>query len=316
MSMAYLSDHFDGKHFRNPSVVAPKGLGALLKWQLQNGRKPWPKSVPSAPPVPPPERKGEEIVVTFINHSTFLIQMPSINILTDPIYSERASPVSFAGPRRVRQPGVRLEDLPRIDVVLLSHDHYDHLDLPTLKRLESQHRPLFLSGLGNRRLLASAGLSKIHELDWWDSNDCGVRITMTPAQHFSARTLWDRNNTLWGGFLIEAGKKIYFAGDTAYTGYFRQIRERFGPVDLALLPIGAYEPRWFMRDVHVNPAEALQAHLDLQAKASIAMHFGTFALADEGICDPVDALQQALSEKNVSAFEFQVLEFGGSYRLP
>jgi L-ascorbate metabolism protein UlaG (beta-lactamase superfamily) len=315
--MAYLSDHFNGRLFRNPSGVAPKGLAALLKWQLQNGRKPWPKSVAASDPVPPPQRTGDEIVVTFINHSTFLIQTPSANILTDPIYSERASPVSFAGPKRVRRPGVPFEQLPHVDIVLISHNHYDHMDLPALRRIESKHKPLVITGLGNAKVLSSAGIQKVREIDWWDSIDAGLKITMTPAQHFSARTLWDRNRSLWGGFLIEEnGRRIYFAGDTAYTSYFREIRQRYGAPDLALLPIGAYKPRWFMKDVHVNPAEAVQAHIDLQARASIGMHFGTFSLADEGIDEPIHDLHQALAERHVSKDSFQTLDFGGSYVLP
>src|SRR5207344_3150107 len=234
-----------------------------------------------------PERESSAAaVVTFIGHATFLIQTGAGNILTDPMYSEHAGPWNLLGPRRVRLPAVPFEALPPIAIVLVSHNHYDHLDRPTLSMLAQKFDPIAITPLGNARLLRSTGLRRVEELDWWDrSGTSPLPITLTPAQHFSARGPFDRNRALWGGFMVAAGgSRVFFAGDTAYAaGVFTAIRQRLGRVNLALLPIGAYEPRWFMRAVHMNPAEAVQAHLDLAADESIAMHFGTFQLTTEGI---------------------------------
>ena len=283
---------------------------------LREPRVPWPTSVPVQPRVPPP-LDGATAVVTFIGHSTFLIQTTAGNILTDPMYSQRASPLPWIGPHRVRQPAVRFDDLPPISTVLLSHNHYDHCDRATLRKLSKRFNPLVVTPLGNERLVRSAGIQRVEELDWWETSTSGPHeITATPAHHFSARTPFDRNRALWGGFTVRVGKaRVYFAGDTAYGGFFQEIPRRLGPIDLALLPIGAYEPRWFMRTVHMNPAEAVQAHLKLDAAYSIAMHFGTFQLTSEGIDDPARALDEACRIGNVDRSRFQVLEFGESTRI-
>ncbi|HZA97695.1 MAG TPA: MBL fold metallo-hydrolase, partial [Gemmatimonadales bacterium] len=265
----------------------------------------------------PPILGEPEIVVTFVGHSTFLIQTAGINVLIDPVYADRASPLSFAGPRRARLPGVRFDDLPPTSLVLLSHNHYDHCDLGTLRRLEQRFHPMAVTPPGNGRLLRAAGFSKIEELDWWQTSRAApLRVTVTPAQHFSARTLFDRNRALWGGFLIETGgRRVYHTGDSGYGPHFREISARLGPIDLALIPIGAYEPRWFMRDIHMNPAEAVQAHLDLGARQSVAMHFGTFQLTPEGIDQPVRDLANALREQGVPAEEFRTIEVGESVHV-
>jgi L-ascorbate metabolism protein UlaG (beta-lactamase superfamily) len=235
-------------------------------------------------------------------------------MLIDPVYANRASPVSFAGPRRVRPPGVRFDDLPPISLVLLSHNHYDHCDLGTLKLLEQRFSPAAVTPPGNGRLLRAAGFRQIEELDWWEtSSSAPLPVTVTPAQHFSARTPLDRNRALWGGFIIEGkGRRILHAGDSGYGPHFREIGERLGPIDLALLPIGAYEPRWFMKDIHMNPAEAVQAHLDLGARESAAMHFGTFQLTPEGIDQPVRDLRVALEDRGVPAEQFRIMDAGDS----
>jgi L-ascorbate metabolism protein UlaG (beta-lactamase superfamily) len=252
--------------------------------------------------------------VTFVGHSTFLIGTATSNVLIDPVYAERAGPRSWTGPRRVRPPGVRFDDLPPISMVLLSHNHYDHCDTGTLKLLARRFNPAAVTPPGNGRLLRSVGFRKIEQLDWWEtSSTTPLPVTVTPAQHFSARTPFDRNRALWGGFLIEAhGRRIFHAGDTGYGPHFRVIGERLGPIDLALLPIGAYEPRWFMKDVHLTPAEAVQAHLDLGARQSVAMHFGTFQLTPEGIDQPVRDLSVALRDRAVPAEQFRTLETGES----
>src|SRR5207248_210641 len=195
--------------------------------------------------------------------------------------------------------GVRFDDLPAISLVLLSHNHYDHCDLRTLRALGRRFQPRLVTPLGNGRLLQSAGIRDVEELDWWQSASAApLPVTLTPAQHFSARGPFDRNRALWGGFLIEArGRRILFAGDSGYGPHFREIAARLSPVDLALLPIGAYEPRWFMQDIHMNPAEAVQAHVDLGARRSLAMHYGTFQLTPEGVDEPVRELTRALRER-------------------
>jgi L-ascorbate metabolism protein UlaG (beta-lactamase superfamily) len=310
-----VSDHFDGRRFFNPN-----GANGQPFWRvpslLLTPRTRWPSEVPVEPRRPPAPGPGET-VVTFIGHATLLIQAAGTNLLIDPMYSERASPVSFAGPRRARAPGVRFDDLPPISLVLLSHNHYDHCDLGTLTLLEQRSHPPAVTPLGNGRLLRKAGFRRVEERDWWETaNTAPLPITVTPAQHFSARGPLDRNRALWGGFLIEAGGlRILHAGDSGYGPHFREIAARLGPIDLALLPIGAYEPRWFMKDIHMNPAEAVQAHLDLAAGQSIGMHYGTFQLTPEGIDEPVRDLAKALRERGVPAERFRTLEVGESLRL-
>jgi L-ascorbate metabolism protein UlaG (beta-lactamase superfamily) len=308
-------DHFDGRRFFNPDGPALQPFSKVPKLLLQS-RTRWPEQVAVVPAVPP-SLDGSTAVVTFVGHSTFLIQTPAGNILTDPMYSERAGPWNLLGPRRVRPPAVTLDDLPPVSIVLLSHGHYDHLDLQTLRALARRFDPLVIAPLGHDAIVRSAGVRNVETLDWWDgSKRAPLAVTMTPAHHFTARTPFDRNRALWGGFVVGAGnRRIYFAGDTAYVPFFADIRERLGPIDLALLPIGAYEPRWFMRSVHMNPAEAVQAHLDLEAAQSIGMHFGTFQLTTEGIDDPVNALAGALRERNVPASRFRAIGFGESVRV-
>src|SRR6202163_2240838 len=283
---------------------------------LLEPRTPWPARV-DVLPRRPPELDGALAVVTFIGHATFLMQTAAGNILTDPIYSQRAGPLNVIGPRRVRQPAVPLDDLPAISVVLLSHNHYDHCDLRTLGMLAQRFDPLVVTPLGNGALVRSSGIRRVEELDWWqEAKTSPLPITLTPAQHFSARSPLDRNRALWGGFTLMAdGARIFFAGDTAYAAFFRNVRKRLGPIDLALLPIGAYEPRWFMQTVHMNPAEALQAHLDLEASESVGMHFGTFQMTSEGIKQPLHALEEARRARNIPASRFRTLDFGESLRL-
>ena len=241
-----------------------------------------------------------DVAVTFVNHATFLIQTGGLTLLTDPIWSERASPFRRIGPRRVRDPGVAFDDLPRIDAVLLSHNHYDHFDLATLRRLQQRFAPTVLAAAGDARLLAPLGFADIRELDWWEHTGLGdaLRVTFVPAQHFSARGLFDRNQSLWGGYVIEVrGARIYFAGDTGYSTHFATLRSRLGVPDIAMLGIGAYEPRWFMQPMHMNPAEAVRAHRDLGSRRSIGMHFGTFQLSAEAIDQPVRDLDRARRER-------------------
>jgi L-ascorbate metabolism protein UlaG (beta-lactamase superfamily) len=248
------------------------------------------------------------VALTFVNHATFLIRSDRLAILTDPVWSKRASPVQWIGPARVRHPGVPLDALPPIDLVLVSHNHYDHMDLTTLRALQRRHGCHIVTTLGNRAYLQRRGLGDVVELDWGHSHDI---VTATPAQHFSARTPFDRNRTLWAGFAIALpSARIFFAGDSGYWTHFADIGRQLGPFDVSLVPIGAYEPRWFMSAAHMNPEEAVQAHLDLRSRLSIGMHFGCFQLTDEAIDDPLRALEAARAAHGVDPAAFRVLEPG------
>ena len=302
------TDHFDGERFHNPQS-GWQSKGAFLKWMLNRERGRWEKMIDTPVGPPPPRTVGNgELRVTFINHATTLLQLDGLNILTDPIWSERVSPVSFAGPRRHRPPGIRFDDLPPIDLVLVSHNHYDHLDIPTLKRLRGCQ---ILTPLGNAALMKRHGISAT-ELDWWQTRG---PITAVPAQHFAARGLSDRNRNLWSGFVIASlSGNIYFAGDTGWSDHFAEVGRRFQPIRLALLPIGAYLPRWFMRPAHIDPAEAVDAHFALRAQTSVAIHFGSFALGDDGQFEPVHDLQRAIEANGRP--RFWILEHGEGRDVP
>ena len=309
------SDHFDGQVFRNhnPDATAGRSLGDFLRWQRTSRPARWPKWVENRATPELLARLGKrDFAITFINHITYLVQFRGLNVLTDPVYSDRVSPVQWTGPKRVRAPGLAFEQLPEIHVVLVSHSHYDHMDLDTLQRLEREHNPVVLTGLGNEAFLAQHGLGRVKELDWWEETaDWGARFTYTPAQHWSGRGLSGRNRTLWGGFVIETdGRRVFFAGDTGYWRHFKDIRRRCGVMDLALLPIGAYEPRWFMADQHMNPDEAVRAHLDLEAERSIGTHYGCFQLTDEAIDAPLQELEVARRKRRVESDRFITLETG------
>jgi L-ascorbate metabolism protein UlaG (beta-lactamase superfamily) len=304
------STHFDGKRFFNPDAPQARGFLDALRWKLTSRPEKSPGLISDVEQSKPPLNvEGNDLRVTLINHSTCLLQQRGFHILTDPIWSARASPFQWAGPRRRRIPGVRFEDLPRIDIVLLSHNHYDHLDLATLRRLADRGESQFVVPRGVARLLRSQRIGPVHELDWGDSVALDRNtIHCVPALHFSARGILDRNRTLWCGYGIEgAGRIIYFAGDTAFGEHFAQIRERLGAPDVALLPIGAYEPRWFMSPVHMGPEDAVKAHRILGAKSSIAIHHGTFQLTDEGLDTPKRRLAECSPGES-----FLVLENGQS----
>ncbi len=319
------SDHYDGERFFVPGNRLANGTRALLKWQLaqvRGSKQAWPRRVENPPqPAPPMDVASGGLHVTYIGHSTVLIQVAGLNILTYPVFSRRASPVQWAGPKRVRPPGLPLEQLPRIDVVLMSHNHYDHMDLPTVRRLFDAHRPLFLTPLGNAAILARARRPlDVAEGDWGDRVDLGhdMAVTFAPALHWSKRGFHDANMALWSAFVIETpAGTVYFAGDTGYgTGaHFREVRRDFGRVKVALLPIGAYEPRWFMHPQHMNPEEAVRAHLDLGAELSIGVHHSTVQLTDEAIDEPAAALARALSRYDVEPSRFLVLDPGAGMRV-
>jgi N-acyl-phosphatidylethanolamine-hydrolysing phospholipase D len=241
--------------------------------------------------------------VTWIGHSTVLLQLDGVNVLTDPHWSARASPLSWAGPRRLSPPGLRLEDLPRIHVVVISHDHYDHLDLRTVQRLAETHDPLFLVPLGLKAWFAENGMSRVEELDWWQEREIrGVRLVCVPAQHFSQRTLWDGNTRLWASWAVLGGqRRFYFSGDTGYFGGFKETGRRLGPFDLAALAIGAYVPPEIMKTVHTTPEEAVQAFLDLGARVLLGIHWGTFDLAEEPLDEPPLRMLAEIRRRGIDA---------------
>lgn len=288
----------DGR-YQNPwGINNSKSLWTVLKWKLSGSPERWPDKV-SVTPKELPLKPASGAIATWVNHSTFLVQLPHLNILFDPVYSERVSPVSWAGPRRVHDPGIPWEKLPKIDVVMVSHNHYDHCDIETLVKLYRRDAPLFLVPKGDGELLAQYGISRVEELTWWQESMVGdTRFVFTPAQHWSARGTLDRNKSLWGGFWVQHGElKLFHAGDTGLGPHFKEIRARLGTPSFAMLPIGAYEPRWFMKDMHMNPSDAVQAWEQLGRPRAVGMHFGSFQLTDEGIERPAQELSAALGDR-------------------
>jgi N-acyl-phosphatidylethanolamine-hydrolysing phospholipase D len=293
-----MSHHLPAGGFRNPWAGGSlHGTRGLLKWMLTRSRTPSParKSLAEMSYGEAPPAASEQPRITWVGHSSFLIQVAGLNVLTDPVWSDRASPVSFAGPRRLVPPGLPLSDLPRIDITLLSHDHYDHLDRATVETLIARFPEMvWMTPLGVAQFVKSRGAKSVEELDWWDEVTVGnATIGCTPAQHFSGRLPWNRNSTLWCGWTLRIEDfSVFFAGDTGLHPEFARIAERFGPFDVAILPIGAYEPRWFMQPVHMSPEEAVQAYMDIVSAAPshgcimLGSHWGTFRLTDEPVDEP------------------------------
>ncbi len=317
-----VSDHFDGRQFHNLEPVSHPGLWGYLKYQLDGQASKWPENISAdLGPKPPARVDGSDVRYTVINHSTVLIQVGNVNILTDPIWSQRCSLVSWAGPKRVRPPGLAIDQVPPIDIILVSHNHHDHMDLPTLLEFYKRDHPIILMGLGNAKFLIQQGIESAAALDWWQSIDTdGLVVSFVPSQHWSRRALERHPNTsLWGSFVIESEYcRIFFCGDTGYNSLFKLIKDKYGPMDLAFLPIGHYEPRWFMKDQHMNPQEALQVHFDLNSSRSVGIHFGTFQLSNEGIDQPVKDLNLALQQRKeeLGTSQFMVPEFGTGYVVP
>ncbi len=298
------------------------GFGDFFKWKWDSfDLEVKTKTLPLAKNDPEFLQKNKsQPTLTWIGHASFLLQFAGLNILTDPQFSERASPVSFAGPKRYTPPGLSLEQLPPIDLVVISHNHYDHLDLDTVKKLHRQQKnnpPRFFVPLGLKTWFAEQGIDNVVEMDWWDQNQYrGWTIHSVPVQHFSARTPWDKNKTLWTGWVLEHPDfKFFFAGDTGYSKDFSDIQERLGPMDLSAIPVGAYEPRWFMKPVHLNPEEAVKVHQDLQSRYSVGMHWGTFLLTDEPIEEPPQRLKQVLAQAGISQKQFFLMQHGQTLSL-
>ncbi len=312
-----ISDHFDGERFFLVEPMEPKRLADVLRWWMTGRRDAWPALVPNRHDDRPPQRvEGPAIRIAFVGHASLLVQSGGLNLLIDPVWSERCSPVRFAGPKRVNPPGIAFDSLPPIDAVLVSHCHYDHLDLATLSRLAAAHAPRVITPLGNDTIMRRHdGNIRAEAYDWGDRVALapGYAVVLESMRHWSARHLLDRNKALWASFVIEtAGGRIYHVGDSGYGDgrHFRHARDRHGPFRLAILPIGAYEPRWFMRDQHMNPDEAVKAFLDTGAEVALAHHHGTFHLTDEGVDAPVKALAEAMQAARITRERFRVLAPG------
>ncbi|WP_084030914.1 MBL fold metallo-hydrolase [Bradyrhizobium paxllaeri] len=310
-----VSDHFDGQRFHNPTL--PTGFAPTFSSAMKmifDKRSRWPAAVENASVPRLRAMCGtNDIAITFVNHATFLIQCKGLNILTDPIWSMRASPIQWLGPKRVREPGMAIDDLPRIDLILISHNHYDHLDIGTLRCLQQKFSPIVLVAAGDGELVRSIGFTNICEFDWWEELQIrpGCKVTFAPTQHFSARGIRDRQRSLWGSYLIQDGdRRVYFGGDGGYSTHFSDIKRRLGTPDVAMLGIGAYEPRWFMSPMHMNPAEAVQAHQDLGATQSIGMHHGTFQMSAEAIDRPLVDLAAAIRMAGIDETSFITLREG------
>ena len=317
------SDHFDGKRFFMPGRPFPHGAFAILR----KLREPFPARwmAPTEPPLfdePPQGVKGDLLRVSFVGHATVLIQTEGLNILTDPWWSERASPFPWLGPRRVVPPGVSFEDLPPIEIVLISHSHYDHMDVPTIRRLVDEHDPVFIVPLGNDRLIR-----RIHPdartmaLDWGEAAQVRVDVTIgaEPMHHWTARTPFDRNTSLWSAFVLSTPSgRVLFVGDSGYGDgvYFKPLHKRYGRFRLAILPIGAYEPRWMMAYSHMNPHEAVLAFEDVRASYAMAHHFGTVQLTDEAIDAPAAGLGASLAEREIAPERFRALRPGDHWFVP
>ena len=312
-----VTDHFNGRVFHDPHGMPPKRLGEVWRWQRSRQPAKWPVHHPSPhSDMPPPRVDGAAMRFSFVGHASWLIQAGGLNILADPVWSERASPFKTIGPKRVNPPGIAFEALPPIDVVLVSHGHYDHLDLPTLSRLAKAHAPRVVTPLGNDLTMRDHDKAiRAEAFDWGDRVTLSdeVAVSLVPTRHWSARGLFDRNQALWASFVVETrAGKVYVVGDSGYGDgiHFRRVREVHGPLRVALLPIGAYEPRWFMRDQHMNPEDAVKALRDCGAERALAHHHGTFQLTDEAIDAPVTALHAALDTAGLPRERFMALRPG------
>jgi N-acyl-phosphatidylethanolamine-hydrolysing phospholipase D len=321
-----LPSHHTPKGFQNLYRPSERGFSDFLRWQLKLG----PKEIPPISSEEVPNYRPEiaqaaisqikqpdsnQIQITWIGHSTFLIQVERINILTDPIFSDYCGPNSFLKVKRVAPPGIPFEQLPRIHAVLISHNHYDHLDAPTIERLENE--PTYFVPLGIAEWFKKKNIDKVIELDWWQSTSLNdFKFHSVPIQHFSNRTPLDRNKTLWSGWVIETKSgKIFFAGDTGYSPVFKEIGDRFGPIQISMIPIGAYRPRWFMGAVHVDPPEAIEILKESRSERAIAGHWGTFKLSDEPLGEPLVYLRKALKENGIDEGRFIIMKFGETLRL-
>jgi L-ascorbate metabolism protein UlaG (beta-lactamase superfamily) len=306
-----VTDHFNGRHFYNPWNPRPKkGFLDMLRWRFTEERSTWPLFVKNEDQDPIEAAPENGIRVTYIGHATFLIQIDGLNILLDPVFSDRASPFASVGPKRVTRPFIGLSDLPDIHAVFVSHNHYDHMDLPSIAWLARNKKPLIITPLGNPRVMRDCSDGcRIVALDWHESFTLAnsTVLTLTPSQHWSRRGMYDINRDLWGGCVLKnnGGKTLYFTGDTGfYDRLFQDIATRHGAPDIALLPIGAYEPRWFMKYAHMNPEDAVAAHKILKARQSMGFHFETFQMTNEAFDAPRKFLTEILLKEGLDSSSF------------
>ena len=317
-SLNNLKHHLpDGTYTNTSGIANESSLKEVLKWSWERrGKRVETFEFETKEPNYQKIYKNEELMITWIGHESFLYQNKDINILTDPHFSERASPLSFAGPKRYMAPGMKIDDLPDIDVVTISHSHYDHLDYGTVKSLSEKFKNiLFVVPLGLKEWFEDKGIYNVKELDWWESTKVQrTAITFAPVQHWSARGLFDRNESLWGAWHFKNNSHSFIhLGDTGYTNDFKEIRKKLGPVDLAAIPIGAYEPRWIMEFSHMNPEEAVMSYFDLEATEAVGMSWGTFILTDEPVTEPLEKLNEALQRYDLSESDFFTLSHGETY---
>lgn len=318
-----VSDHFDGNIFYSYGLtpetrVVDHSRVKMFKWLFSRKRYSWRWRDVGTTTKPAERVEGATMVVTFINHSTLLIQTEGKNILTDPVWSKRVSPFSFIGPKRFQDPGVLFEDLPPIDIVLISHNHYDHVDLATLRKITKKWDPPIIAGLGNKQYLTEKGFTNVTELDWWEDFTFGesLRIVCAPGQHFSSRALSDRDNTLWCGYVIETPHgDSFFAGDTGYGEFVKRIQERYKEFRLAMLPIGAFRPQWFMGPVHISPEQAVQIYDELKVRTAIGIHHSTFHLADDGQDEPKEIIDAEKAKRSDNVLNFIVPKNGEMFSI-
>lgn len=318
--------HHTREGFRNNYPHEPGSFLNFLKWKWEQFWAGLPKEPEGGyhPEILKPDVQAlrAELLnptMTWIGHATLLLQIGGVNVLTDPHLTERASPFDFIGPKRRVAPAMTFEELPHIDIVVISHNHYDHLDQETVERLSAQGGgpPRFFVPLGVKEWFIRLGIFSVVEQDWWEHTEhMGVKVNFVPVQHWSARSRFDANKTLWGGFVLEyEGFKFFFVGDTGYSADFKDIGSRLGPIDLAAIPIGAYEPRWFMKAMHVNPEEAVKVYQDVRARYAVGIHWGTFEQTDETIDEPPKRLALALKKANVDPRRFFLLRHGETRRI-
>ena len=318
-----ITDHFDGVYFYNSKDEHTTRVSDLLKWKLFEKQAVWPEEYTSLYPAvsPNPSLPRDEITVTMVGHATLLIQMGGLNILTDPVYSERASPIDYIGPKRHNPPGILFEALPKIDVILVTHNHYDHLDLKTLSKLVTRDNPKIYTPLGNDKIIqASVRIADIQIGDWGDEfkHNNQLKIHFEPCQHWSARGTRDRRMALWAAFVLESDShRVYHIGDTGFGNgnNYREVAKKHGGFDLAILPIGAYEPRWFMKSSHQNPLEAVTGLKLSKARYGLGHHWGTFQLTNEEVDAPKRALAKALKKQALDQDRFIAMEPGQVWKL-
>ncbi|MCP4021795.1 MAG: hypothetical protein GY729_08125 [Desulfobacteraceae bacterium] len=314
-----VSDHFDGNKFYNPEP--DHTFFEHIKWMWEMETVEWPDWIEdSRQPAPPEQVKNKALRVTYVNHATVLIQMDGINILTDPIWSNKAGPLSWFGAGRIRAPGIKIKDLPEIHLILISHDHYDHLDIPSLKLIVNKHQPIIIAGLGVRQRLSSINARQVVELDWWEDYDFSkeIKVTFVPARHNSGRGFFDSNKTLWGGFVVQGNAgNLIFMGDTALGEFAGKIQKKYDGFRLAILPVGSYKKRWFMKNQHMNPDDAVRFHKMIKAKKSMGIHFATFKEHPEQTVDAHEKdLALAIKTHGLPTSDFWILKFGEGRDVP